>query len=70
LVRVPSGEGKAVGIREVIRRQPDAAFGNSRWDVEMLALAKTPFAVNPSAELKKIAGDRGWTVYLPDSVRR
>ena len=70
LVRVPSGEGKAVGIREVMRRQPDAAFGNSRWDVEMLALAKTPFAVNPSAELKKIAGDRGWTVYLPDSVRR
>ena len=70
LVRVPSGEGKAVGIREVVRRQPDAAFGNSRWDVEMLALAKTPFAVNPSAELKQIASDRGWTTYFPDSVRR
>ena len=70
LVRVPSGEGKAVAIREVVRRQPDASFGNSRWDVEMLALAKTPFAVNPSAELKKIASERGWTVYFPDSVRR
>jgi HAD superfamily phosphoserine phosphatase-like hydrolase len=70
LVRVPSGDGKAVSIREVVRRQPDAAFGNSRWDVEMLALAKTPFAVNPSVELKKIAGDRGWTMYFPDSVRR
>ena len=69
LVRVPSGEGKAVGIRDVVRRQPDAAFGNSRWDAEMLALAKTPFAVNPSAELKKIASDRGWTVYFPDSIR-
>ena len=70
LVRVPSGEGKAIAIREVVRRQPDCAFGNSRWDVEMLALAKTPFAVNPSSELKKIANERGWTVYFPDSIRR
>jgi phosphoserine phosphatase len=70
LVRVPSGEGKAIAIREVVRRQPDCAFGNSRWDVEMLTLAKTPFAVNPSAELKKIASERGWTVYFPDSIRR
>ncbi len=69
LVRVPSGEGKAVGIREVVRRQPDAAFGNSRWDVEMLELAKVPFAVNPSPELKKIASERGWRVYFPDSIR-
>lgn len=69
LVRVPSGEGKAVGIREVVRRQPDVAFGNSRWDVEMLKLAKAPFAVNPSPELKQIAWDHGWTVYFPDSVR-
>ena len=69
LVRVPSGEGKAVGIREVVRRQPDAAFGNSRWDVEMLELAKVPFAVNPSPELKKIASQRGWRVYFPDSIR-
>jgi phosphoserine phosphatase len=69
ITRVPSGEGKAYNIRAVVRRQPDAAFGNSRWDVEMLALAKTPFAVNPSAELTKIAGERGWTVYLPDAIR-
>jgi len=69
IVRVPSGQGKAVAIREVVRRQPDAAFGNSRWDVEMLALAKTPFAVNPTNDLKKIADERGWTMYLPDSIR-
>ena len=69
IVRIPSGEGKAVGIREVIRRQPDATFGNSRWDVEMLALAKTPFAVNPTDDLKKIANERGWTMYFPDSIR-
>lgn len=70
MVRIPSGEGKAVGLREVVRRQPDAAFGNSRWDVEMLALVKTPFAVNPTNDLKKIASERGWTVYFPDSIRR
>src|SRR6266496_180616 len=69
LVRVPSGEGKAVAIREVVRRQPDAAFGNSRWYVEMLALCKTPFAVNPSPELREIARQHGWQVYLPESVR-
>lgn len=69
LVRVPSGEGKAIAIREMVRRQPDAAFGNSRWDVEMLALAKTPFAVNPTADLKKIAGERGWTMYFPELIR-
>jgi phosphoserine phosphatase len=69
-VRIPSGEGKAVGIREVVKRQPNAAFGNSRWDTEMLALAKTPFAVNPTADLKKIASERAWTVYFPDSIRR
>ena len=69
LVRVPSGEGKALAIREVVGRQPDAAFGNSRWDVEMLALAKSPFAVNPTVELKKIAAERGWAVYFPDSIR-
>ena len=69
IVRIPSGEGKAVGIREVVRRQPDATFGNSRWDVEMLALAKTPFAINPTNDLKKIASQRGWTMYLPDAIR-
>jgi HAD superfamily phosphoserine phosphatase-like hydrolase len=69
LVRVPSGEGKAIAIREVIKHRPDAVFGNSRWDAEMLALAKHPFAVNPNAALKKLAAERGWAVYFPDSVR-
>ncbi len=69
LVRVPSGEGKAIAIREVVRRTPDAAFGNSRWDVEMLGLAKHPFAVNPNAALKEIASEHGWPVYLPDGIR-
>jgi len=68
LVRVPSGEGKPRAIHEVIQRIPDAAFGNSRWDQEMLELAKYPFAVNPTAELKTTALERRWPIYWPDSV--
>lgn len=65
LTRMPSGEGKAVAIREVIRRTPDAAFGNSRWDQAMLELARRPYAINPNPDLEKIAADRGWTIYKP-----
>jgi len=70
LIRIPSGPGKATAIREVVLRTPDASFGNSRWDTEMLALAKHPFAVNPNPDLEKVAKERGWTLYFPDSVRR
>lgn len=66
LVRVPTGSGKPAAIRDVIRKEPDAAFGNSRWDTEMLAMARHAFAVNPNADLEKTAGERGWTVYWPD----
>jgi len=66
LVRVPSGEGKPKAIREVIRKNPDAAFGNSRWDAEMLMLAKNGFAVNPNPDLEQTAKTQGWTVYWPD----
>jgi HAD superfamily phosphoserine phosphatase-like hydrolase len=69
LVHVPSGEGKSRAICDVIRRAPDVAFGNSRWDAEMLKLAQHPFAVNPNAELQKIAQANRWPVYFPDSIR-
>lgn len=65
LQRMPSGEGKAVAVREVIRRTPDAAFGNSRWDVAMLALARQAYAINPNPDLEQVALERGWTVYQP-----
>jgi phosphoserine phosphatase len=68
LVRVPTGAGKPGAIRDVIRKTPDAAFGNSRWDREMLALARSAFAVNPNPDLEKTAGERGWTVYRPDKI--
>lgn len=65
LVRLPSGAGKADAIRSVIGRQPDMAFGNSRWDIEMLRLARRPWAINPSAELEAVAVRAGWPVFRP-----
>jgi phosphoserine phosphatase len=65
LLRVPSGVGKATAIREVVKRTPDAAFGNSVFDSEMLALARHPFAIDPTAELATSAKARGWTIYYP-----
>jgi phosphoserine phosphatase len=41
LVRVPSGPGKPKALREVVKKEIDAAFGNSRWDRDMLALPGT-----------------------------
>jgi len=70
LMRVPTGPGKPRAIREVIRRDPDAAFGNSRWDTEMLAMAHRGFAVNPNPDLEKTARERNWSAYWPDSVGR
>jgi phosphoserine phosphatase len=70
LVRVPSGTGKPRAIRDVIRRDPDAAFGNSRWDVEMLEIARHALVVNPNPDLEQIAHARGWTIYLPESVAK
>lgn len=68
LVRVPTGAGKPAAIRDVIGRAPDAAFGNSRWDTEMLAMARHAFAVNPNPDLEMTAQERGWTVYWPGKI--
>lgn len=68
LVRVPTGPAKPHAIKDVIRKDPDAAFGNSRWDAEMLAMSRHPFAISPFRELEKTARERGWTVYWPDGT--
>ncbi|MDP9158906.1 MAG: haloacid dehalogenase-like hydrolase [Acidobacteriota bacterium] len=68
LIRIPSGPGKPRAIREVIRREPDAVFGNSKWDADMLAIARNAFAVNPNPDLEEMAKRRGWTVYRPEAV--
>jgi HAD superfamily phosphoserine phosphatase-like hydrolase len=70
LVRVPSGHGKPEALREVVGRKIDAAFGNSRWDTEMLAMAENAFAVNPNPDLERVARERGWRVYFPDGAGR
>ena len=66
LVRVPSGAGKPRAIGEVVDRDLDAAFGNSRWDIGMLEMARHAFAVNPNADLEKLARERRWTIYFPE----
>ena len=49
---MPSGPGKPKALREVAKKEIDAAFGNSRWDADMLASAKHAFAVNPNPDLE------------------
>jgi phosphoserine phosphatase len=65
LVRVPSGPGKTQALREVAKKNIHAAFGNSRWDADMLAASTHAFAINPNADLETMARERGWTVYFP-----
>ncbi len=55
LTRVPSGPGKPKALRDVVKKEIDAAFGNSRWDIEMLTMAKYAFAVNPNPDLEAVA---------------
>jgi phosphoserine phosphatase len=69
LVRVPSGPGKPKALREVVSKDIDAVFGNSRWDADMLMIAKHAFAVNPNPDLEVAARERGWTIYFPDGTR-
>jgi phosphoserine phosphatase len=69
LIRVPSGAGKSQALREVVKKEIDAAFGNSRWDAEMLAMAKHAFAVNPNPDLESVARENGWRIYFPEGTR-
>lgn len=64
-IRIPSGDGKPKAIGEAVKKTPDAAFGNSRWDADMLATARHPFAINPNPDLRAMAEERGWRIYFP-----
>ncbi len=68
LIQVPSGPGKPKAIASVTEATLDAAFGNSRWDTEMLAMAKHAFAINPNPDLEGTARERRWNVYFPDGT--
>ncbi len=70
LIRVPSGPAKPKAIRELIGRDPDAVFGNSRWDADMLRIARHAFAINPNPDLEATARELGWKIYFPDAVRK
>ncbi len=65
LLRVPNAGGKPLALQAALGRAPDVAFGNSRWDAEMLAFAAAAFAVHPTPELTGIAATHGWPVLLP-----
>ena len=65
LGEITSGPGKARALREVLKAHLDVSFGNSMFDLEMLELARHPFAVNPNDDLRKIAEQRGWPFYQP-----
>lgn len=66
LKRVPTDEGKAEAVRELLARMPDAVFGNSMHDFHMMELAARAFAINPNPDLEKVARERGWVVYQPE----
>jgi phosphoserine phosphatase len=70
LIRVPSGSGKPQALRQVVKKEIEAAFGNSRWDAEMLAMAQNAFAVNPNPDLESTARERGWRIYFPEGTPR
>jgi phosphoserine phosphatase len=66
LIRIPSGPGKADAILGKIGPAVDAAFGNTRWDAEMLQLARHPFAINPTSDFERFARQNKWAIYFPD----
>ena len=68
LLDVPSDEGKAESLRRVGLSHPDAVFGNSVHDLAMLQMARLPFPVNPTAELRDESTKLGWPVYYPAAV--
>ena len=68
LIRAPSGPGKSEALREAVKKGIDAAFGNSRWDEEMLTMAKQAFAVNPNPDLESTAREQGWRIYFPEDT--
>ena len=65
LVRVPTDEGKAKAIHELLPRVPDAVFGNSMHDYHMMELAGRAFAINPNPDLEKLAREKSWVVHQP-----
>jgi HAD superfamily hydrolase (TIGR01490 family) len=59
------GPGKAAAVRAYARRhridlERSFAYGNGSEDVQFLETVGRPTPVNPSKELARVAGERGW----------
>lgn len=65
LVAVPTDEGKAEALRAVGIGRPDAVFGNSIHDLQMLEIAARPWVVNPTEALRRLGEQRGWPIIRP-----
>lgn len=68
-------EGKAEAIREVAEREgydleQSWAYSDSESDLPMLRAVGHPVAVNPDAELARVAREEGWEVILFDRLHR
>jgi phosphoserine phosphatase len=68
-------EGKAEAIREVAAREDydlseSFAYSDSESDLPMLRAVGHPVAVNPDAELLRVARAEGWQVVTFDRLRR
>ena len=68
LLAVPTDEGKVDALQRAGITAPDAVFGNSVHDAAMLAIARRPFAVNPSPDLARLSVEKGWPLFYPASV--
>src|SRR3954453_15625261 len=68
-------EGKAEAIRQVAEREgfdlsESYAYSDSESDLPMLRAVGHPVAVNPDAELLRVARQQGWQVVTFDRLRR
>src|SRR3954470_842240 len=68
-------EGKAQAIREVAEREgfelsESWAYSDSESDLPMLRVVGHPVAVNPDAELARVAREEGWEVMRFDRLGR
>ena len=62
LLMTPEEKLEALIERDISKDNILAAFGDSISDRDMLALAKHPFCMEPSPELRKIAEENNWTI--------
>ncbi len=68
-------EGKAQAIRELAEREgidlaESFAYTDSESDLPMLRLVGHPVAVNPDAELSRVAAAEGWEIMRLDRLTR